>query len=77
MCYFYIHIKFICILICDYESFALITVSLPVRSIGITVKLSVYEDARGDQEQKDAVSRLAESAGRLKLKKKGKEKSAG
>lgn len=50
-------------------------VSLPVRSIGITVKLSVYEDAHGDQEQKDAVPRLAESAGRLKLKKREKKRA--
>lgn len=70
---------FIWILICDYESFALITVSLPVAVDWITVKLSANEEARDDQEQKGAVPRLAESAGRLKLKKKdgGKEKSAG
>lgn len=57
-------------------SFVLITVSLPVRFIGITVKLSANEEVRDDQEQKGAVPCLAESAGRLKLKK-GKEKSAG
>lgn len=68
--------KCIRILIYDYESFALITVSLPVRSIGITVKLSANEEARSDQEQKGAVPRLAESAGRLKLKKKGEKKRA-
>lgn len=51
-------------------------VSLLVRSIGITVKLSANEEARGDQEQKGAVPRLAESAGRLKLKKKMKKKRA-
>lgn len=58
------------------RSFVLIMVSLPVRSIGFTVKLSANEEARDDQEQKGAVPRLAESAGRLKLQK-GKEKSAG
>lgn len=40
----------------------------------ITVKLSANEEARDDQEQKGAVPRLAESAGRLKLKKKTGEK---
>lgn len=76
MFFSYVYI-FIHMLICDYKSFALITVSLPVRSIGIAVKLSANVEARDDQEQKGAVPRLAESAGKLKLKKKWKRKEHG